>query len=80
MSKIQESKKKALDSLLGNKPSNPIKEHDDISDEAPKQKRATFLLDANLHTELKLFAVKQDKNMAEVVETAIRTYLASQEK
>lgn len=48
-----------------------------IADSPVKKKKATFDLDPDLHTELKIFAATQDQKMVEVVETALRMYLDS---
>lgn len=40
-----------------------------------KIKKATFELDADLHRELKLVAVKEGKTMLQIVEAALKGYL-----
>ncbi|OAB42017.1 hypothetical protein [Paenibacillus glacialis] len=45
---------------------------------SPK-KKATYELDLDLHTELKIFAAKQNKKMVDIVEIALREYLYSHE-
>lgn len=87
------SKKQAIQELLDRKPLNtaiqkPVNTgihnavNTDIMSSTPieptqKKKKATFDLDLDLHTELKVFAAQQDKKMVEVVEAALRMYFES---
>ncbi|MBD3922975.1 hypothetical protein H8B09_30065 [Paenibacillus sp. PR3] len=78
------NKKEALSELLNKKPVNTkIQESVDTvidkgtttSATTAAKKKATYELDMDLHTELKVFAAKQDKRMVDIVELAIRRYL-----
>lgn len=74
------NKKDALSELLNRKPVNTkIQEtvNTVINKEAvpSNKKKATYELDLDLHTELKVFAAKQNVKMVDVVEVAIREYL-----
>ena len=40
-----------------------------------KEKKATFLLDSNIHMQLKLYAARHGLTMTEVVENAILAYM-----
>lgn len=42
-------------------------------------KKATFDMDSGLHTRLKVYAANRGKPMVDVVEEALRRYLAEQE-
>lgn len=79
------NKKEALSELLNRRPvntgniinvntENSEKGKDTINTTSEK-KKATFDLDKDLHTELKIFAAKQNKKMVEIVEIAIREYM-----
>lgn len=90
------SKKQAIQELLDRKPLNTYIQkhvntglHGDVNtdlvtssliESIPKKKKATFDLDLDLHTELKVFAAQQDKKMVEVVEAALRIHFESQKK
>lgn len=90
------SKKQAIQELLDRKPLNTVVQkntntllHRTVNTELaasssiediPKKKKATFDLDIDLHTELKVFAAQQDKKMVEVVEAALRIHFESQKK
>jgi len=76
------NKKEALSELLNKKPVNTKLQEsvDTVIDKgtitpAAIKKKATYELDLDLHTELKVFAAKQDKRMVDIVEIAIRRYL-----
>ena len=74
------NKREALNELLNRKPVNTkiqesvdsVIERDGVTQ---NKKKATYELDLDLHTELKVFAAKQNKKMVDVVEIAIREYL-----
>lgn len=46
------------------------------NEDALPKKKATFELDLELHTELKIIAAKQNKKMVDIVELALREYLS----
>ncbi|MEC0373322.1 hypothetical protein [Paenibacillus chibensis] len=74
------NKREALNELLNRKPVNTkIQESVDSVIERGvvpnNKKKATYELDLDLHTELKIFAAKQNKKMVDIVELAIREYL-----
>jgi hypothetical protein len=81
------SKKEAFSDLLNRKPVNTIKHKDvntGIQDDVSagpiaSKKKATYELDLELHTELKIFAAKHNKKMVDVVEEALRQYLKNQQ-
>lgn len=51
------------------------KEKPTNKEKVQRRKRASFDIDENLLKELKVFAIMNDKNVYELVENAIRTYL-----
>lgn len=68
------SKKQAFSDLLNRKPVNTEIHEEEETPMGPK-KKATYELDLNLHTDLKIFAAKHNKKMVEVVEDALKQYL-----
>lgn len=79
------SKKQAINELLNRKDTRPVIQEDvntvilGTSDDVPKaKKKATYELDADLHTELKVYAAKNGKKMVDVVEAALREYFEKQ--
>jgi hypothetical protein len=55
---------------------------DDVGEDGPTsnalapRKKATFLLDATLHRQLKVRAAEEGRGMIDLVEDAVRRYLA----
>jgi hypothetical protein len=56
--------------ILNERNTKPTKE-----EKSKVRKRASFDIDSDLLKELKIFAINEEKNVYEVVENAIRTYL-----
>ena len=54
--------------------------NEEIQEPVQKRKKATFDLDATLHTRLKVFAANKGKPMVDILEEALRQYLNNEEQ
>ncbi|ACB86482.1 hypothetical protein [Natranaerobius thermophilus] len=73
------SKRKAINQLLEDSDSNTkiqeySEEEEGVNNNKTK-KKATFELDSDLHTQLKIYAARQNKKMVDVVEEALKEYM-----
>lgn len=54
--------------------------NEEIQEPVSQRKKATFDLDAALHTRLKVFAANKGKPMVDILEEALRQYLNNEEQ
>lgn len=70
------SKRDAIEQLLGKRKSTEIQETVNTVIQKPvNKKKATFDFDDHFHTELKIFAAKQNKKMVTIVVEAVKEYM-----
>ncbi|SEB49779.1 hypothetical protein [Paenibacillus sp. GP183] len=69
------SKRDAIEQLLGKRKSQEIQETVNTGIQKSVKKKATFDFDDQFHTELKIFAAKQNKKMVDVVVEAVKEYM-----
>jgi tRNA/tmRNA/rRNA uracil-C5-methylase (TrmA/RlmC/RlmD family) len=69
------SKRDAIEQLLGKRKSQEIQETVNTGIQKSVKKKATFDFDDQFHTELKIFAAKQNKKMVDVVVEAAKEYM-----
>jgi hypothetical protein len=70
------SKRDAIEQLLGKHRNQEMQETVNTGIQKPvNKKKATFDFDDQFHTELKIFAAKQNKKMVDVVVEALKEYM-----
>ena len=68
------SKRKAINQLLEDN-NTEIQEYSENKESDKTKKKATFELDSDLHTQLKIYAARQNKKMVDIVEEALKEYI-----